>query len=123
MLGFSEALANALNVQISENPQAIIPVASPIGICLLKLVSWLDRKVELRPKDATDFLYLIESYSKIPEINEALFDQGYMEAQEWDETKASAMKLGKDVSEIASRETKDFLLAELFNQEKNQIDL
>jgi predicted nucleotidyltransferase len=123
VMGFPEAFANALNVQISENPETIIPVASPVGICLLKLVAWLDRKVELRAKDATDFVYIIESYRKIPEIYEALFDQGYMEAQEWDDTKASAMKLGQDVSEIASKGTKEFLQAELFKQEKKSDQL
>ena len=112
--GFSEAFEHALNVQISEEPSITIPVASPAGICLLKLVSWLDREVELRAKDATDFNYLIQSYSKIPEISDALYEDGYMEAQEWDECKASAMKLGKDVAVIASLETKEFLKDELF---------
>ncbi len=82
-----------------ENPDSVIPVSSPVGVRLLQLVPWLDKNVELRQKDTSDFLYLIQSYSKIPEISEALYEQGYMEAQEWNETKASAMKLGKDVSE------------------------
>ena len=116
VLGFSEALESAFEVQISEEPEIVIPVASPAGICLLKLVSWLDREVELKAKDASDFNYLIQSYSKIPEIYDALYEEGYMEAQGWDETKASAMKLGEDVAEIASRETVDFLKEELFNR-------
>jgi predicted nucleotidyltransferase len=115
--GFPEAFANALQVQISEGPEVIISVASPAGICLLKLIAWLDRDVDLRSKDASDFTYLVETYSKIPEIFDTLYDQDYMEAQGWDETKASAMKLGKDVSEIASPDTKDFLEAALFNND------
>ena len=115
--GFSEAFEDALQLQISEEPEIIIPVASPAGICLLKLIAWLDREVDLRPKDASDFVYLIETYSKIPAIRDALYDQEYMEAQEWDETKASAMKLGKDVSEIASIDTKVFLETALFNND------
>ncbi len=39
VLGFSEALASALKVQISQTPKIIISVASPAGICLLKLVA------------------------------------------------------------------------------------
>ena len=117
--GFSEALADALQVQISEDPEIIIPVASPAGICLLKLIAWLDREeVDLRQKDALDFLYLVETYRKIPEICDSLYDQEYMEAQGWDETKASAMKLGKDVSGITFIETKSFLEIELFNEAK-----
>lgn len=115
--GFPEAFADALQVQISENPELNIPVASPAGICLLKLIAWLDRDVDLRPKDASDFTYLIETYSKIPEILDVLYDQDYMESQGWDETKASAMKLGKDVSEIASIDTKVFLETALFNDD------
>lgn len=116
VLGFSEAFEHALSVQISEEPEIVIPVASPVGVSLLKLVSWLDREIELRAKDATDFSYLIQSYSKIPEIYDALYDDGYMEAQEWDESRASAMKLGEDVAETASIETINFLSENLFNQ-------
>lgn len=113
--GFPEAFEHALDVQICEEPDIVVPVASPAGMCLLKLVSWLDREVELRAKDATDFSYLIQTYSKIPEISDALYKEGYMEAQRWDESKASAMKLGKDVAVIASPETKEFLKDELFS--------
>ena len=116
MCGFSEAFEHALDVQISDEPDLVISVASPVGICLLKLVSWLDREVELRAKDATDFSYLIQSYSKIPEIYDALYEEGYMEAREWDEFEASAMRLGKDVAVIASLETIEFLEEELFNR-------
>jgi len=117
VLGFPEAFTTALNVKISQEPEVVIPVASPVGICLLKLVAWLDRHVELRSKDATDFLYLIQTYHKIPEIFEALYDQGHMEHQGWDETKASAMKLGKDVSVISSLDTRAFLEASLFSDD------
>ena len=115
--GFPEAFTNALQVQISEEPEIIIPVASPAGICLLKLIAWLDRDIDLRSKDASDFFYLIDTYHKIPEIRDALYDQDFMETQEWDETKASAMKLAKDVSEITSPDTKTFLEATLFNSD------
>lgn len=115
MHGFPEAFEHALDVQISEAPDIFIPVASPAGICLLKLVSWLDREIELRAKDATDFGYLIQTYSKIPEISDALYEEGYMEAQEWDEPKASATKLGKDAAVIASPKTVEFLESELFS--------
>lgn len=106
--GFPEAFEHALDVQICEAPEIIIPVASPAGICLLKLVSWLDREIDFRAKDATDFSYLIQSYSKIPEIFDALYKEGYMEIQEWDELKASAMKLGRDAGIIASKEKIEF---------------
>jgi len=116
ILGFAEALEHALRVQICDKPKTIIPVASPAGVCLLKLISWLDREVELRRKDASDIYYLIQNYSKIPEIYEALYQESYMEVHDWDETQASAMKLGKDVTSIGSVETIEFLKTELIKQ-------
>ena len=112
---FQKAFEHALDVQVSEAPDIIIPVASPAGFCLLKLVSWLGREVELRAKDATDFSYLIQNYSKIPEVFDALYAGGHMAAQECDEYKANAMKLGEDVAVIASLETTKFFESELFN--------
>jgi len=116
VLGFAEAIEYALEVQVSDDPDIVIPVASPAGICVLKLVAWLDREAQLKAKDATDFEYLIRSYLKIPEIHEALYEEGHAEAQDWDEAKASAMKLGQDASRVASPETKAFLQQKLFDQ-------
>ena len=116
VLGFSEAFQHALDVQISEDPNIVIPVASPAGLCLLKLVSWADRGMGSRTKDAADFEYLIWSYPKIPEIRDALFEEGQMETQDWDQTKASAMKLGQDSRKISSSATRNFLKESLFNQ-------
>ena len=117
VLGFSEAFEHALDVQISEDPSIVIPVASPAGLCLLKLVSWLDRDVGLRAKDAIDFEYMIWSYTKIPEIRDAVYDEeGQMEAQNWVEANASAMKLGQDTRKISSSATRDYLKEKLFDQ-------
>ena len=117
VLGFSEAFEHALDVQISEDPDIVIPVASPAGMCLLKLVSWLDREMGQRAKDAADIEYLIRSYTKIPEIRDAVYDEeGQMEAQYWVEANASAMKLGQDAREISSSSTRDFLKASFFDR-------
>ncbi len=116
VLGFTEAMENAFFVQISDDPEMTIPVASPAGVAILKLVAWVEREVEVKPKDAMDLGYLIESYTKIPEIFAAVYEEGCMEAQNWDETKASAMKLGKDAGLIVLPPTKTFLKERLFNQ-------
>jgi len=102
-----------LYAQVSETTDTIIPVASPAGICLLKLISWLGREIGQRTKDATDFRYLIENYGKIPEIHDALYEDGHMQNHEWDEFKASSMKLGEDIVQIASSDTISFLKNEL----------
>ncbi len=115
VLGFAEAFRYSLKVQVRDNPDITLSVASPAGVCLLKLVSWLDREKEYRPKDATDFGYLVRNYTNIPEIFDAAYEEGYMEAQGWDESKASAMKLGHDVGAIALPATTDFLKKELLS--------
>lgn len=116
VLGFSEALDHAMTVRISDTPVLDISVASPAGVSLLKLVAWLDREVEQRPKDALDIGYLIQTYTKIPVIFDAVYEQGFMEAQGWDEDKASAMKLGSDAGAMASKTTREFLEKRLFTQ-------
>lgn len=65
--GFTEALESEFNVQISKSSDMTIPVASPAGIAILKLVAWVEREVAVKPKAAMDFSYLIENYAKIPE--------------------------------------------------------
>lgn len=117
VLGFQEALDNSWQVLVQEDPELVLPVCAPAGIALLKLVAWLDRESDKRKKDATDLLYLISTYSKIPFVFEALYDDGFMEAQEYDELKASACKLGADVAAIASEQTRKFLQDELFKKE------
>lgn len=114
VLGFKEALNSAFSVVIDKNPDVTILVASPAGICLLKLIAWLDRPAEKRGKDAEDIRYLIANYSIMPEVRNSIYDKHYMEAQGWDETKASAMKLGADVRKIASQKTMAFLEEKLF---------
>lgn len=117
VLGFTEALATALKVQISHSPKVVIPVASPAGICLLKLVAWIDREIDKRAKDAADIKYLLNTYQKIPEIFDALYDDDYMERQDWDEEHATAMKLGYDAGSIASQDLANFLKNELLFHE------
>lgn len=122
VLGFTEAMENAFSVQISDDPEMTIPVASPAGVAILKLMAWVEREVEVKPKDAMDLAYLIESYTKIPEIFAAVYDEGCMEAQDWDEKKASAMKLGRDAGVIALPPTRAFLKEYLFDQSR-QVEL
>ena len=54
VLGFAEAAEHALAVQIDNDPEIVIPVASPAGVSILKMVSWTERE-EFKGKDASDF--------------------------------------------------------------------
>lgn len=110
LLGFKEAHKGAWHVQIQEEPSLVLHVASPVGMVLLKLISWLDRPVEIRAKDASDLHYLIHSYAKIPLVQEQLYEQGQMEAQNWDMELAAAMKLGQEMTRLLEPETQEYLL-------------
>jgi len=101
-------------VKISEKPGIVVRVVSPAGMSILKLISWNDRDVALRAKDAADFEYLVNSYIKIPEIFNVIYEQGFMEKQGWDQEKASAMRLGFDAGHITSSATREFLEEKFF---------
>ena len=114
VMGFTEAFENAMTVRISESPDLQIKVASPAGMLILKLISWFERSPQIRKKDATDIYYLIKHYAKIPEVFDALYDQGFMELQNYDELAACAMKIGLDAKSIASPNTLVFINGRLF---------
>lgn len=106
ILGFAEALESATIVRLSDNPVLDIPVASPVGMIILKLIAWLDRGSEFRNKDAKDIAYLLNSYETIPAIADYLYaEQSIMERYEWDLTLAAAHQLGSDARNIASPKT------------------
>jgi predicted nucleotidyltransferase len=118
VLGFDEALHAAIQVKINRPPspqaaQFTINVASPAGIGVLKLIAWLERDQHIRQKDAADLLYLISTYHKIPAVFTALYDDGYMAANQWDDLRASAQKLGVDMATLASPQTKAYLIDNL----------
>jgi len=111
-LGFSEACQNADKVLIADDPQTAVPVATPIGLMLLKLIAWTDRSPELRPKDALDIKYLLTNYEEISIVKDQAYDQAnsdLMESYDWDLTLASSYILGVDVNNIAKDETRAVL--------------
>lgn len=123
VMGFNEAFENAITVTILEShdlqKSLQIKVASPAGMLILKLISWFERGSDIRKKDATDIYYLIKHYAKIPEVTDALYDRGFMEAQNYEELAASAMKLAQDAKLIASADTVAFINQQLFADERS----
>lgn len=120
VMGFTEAFENALTVQICQIPDLHIKVASPAGMLILKLISWMERVPEIRKKDATDIYYLVTHYAKIPEIFDALYEQQFMEIQNYEELAASTMKLAQDAKAIASTDTMAFINHQLFADENRE---
>lgn len=106
VLGFQEACENAEIVRVQNDPPVDIPVATPVGMAVLKLIAWTDRNADMRSKDAKDLLYLFTTYHNIPKVKEQVFDnEELMEAYEWDIELTSAHQLGKDARSIAGAQT------------------
>ncbi|MBD3768278.1 MAG: nucleotidyl transferase AbiEii/AbiGii toxin family protein [Gammaproteobacteria bacterium] len=117
VLGFNEAFEHSLAVQLGDSDnQFSIKVAAPASMAFLKLISWLEREPAIRTKDAKDIRYLMRTYSKIPAVFDRMYDEGDMEAQEWDEQRASASILGRDAASQLNQEVFDYLNDSLFSK-------
>ena len=116
VLGFQEAYDARLKLVTQLG--ITIPVVSVPGLCLLKLIAWLDRPSNIRTKDAQDIKFLLSNYESLSGIREAVFEEGFAEQQNFDLDNACAAKLGNDVHQISSKPTIDFLYSKLFS-EKN----
>lgn len=109
VLGFQEACEAAEWVRIQDNPVLDVPVATPAGMILLKIIAWTDRTRDMRKKDATDIAYLLSTYEKIQEVVDALYDDDKVEIMEiyaWDITQAAACLLGQHANSIAQPATR-----------------
>lgn len=118
ILGFQEACDNAELVKVQEEPEVKIPVATPEGMVLLKLIAWSDRGAGARKKDAKDILYILETYEKIPDIETALYeDQDVMDTYDNELTMAAACHLGRNSAAIAGSSSYEFISLLLGNNE------
>lgn len=123
VLGFQEACDNAEIVRIKDEPPIDIPVATPEGMAVLKLIAWTDRTADMRRKDAKDLLYLFTTYEKIPAISNVLYEnQDLMESYDWDIELASAYQLGIEAEGIAEDQTYN-AIAKLFDGEHDTLSV
>ena len=108
VLGFQEACDHAEWVRIQDSPELDVPVATPVGMALLKVIAWMDRARDLRKKDAMDLAYLLSTYEKIPRVIDSLYgeDTSIMEWYDWDITQSSAHLLGQHAHRIARDNTR-----------------
>ena len=125
VLGFQEACDAAEWVRIQDEPELDIPVATPVGMVLLKLIAWTDRAKDLRKKDAMDIAYLLSTYEAIQEVVDALYDDDnaqIMETYDWDISQAAAHLLGQHARSIARANTRQEI-ARLANGEVGGLNM
>lgn len=110
VLGMQEALATAVMVDLGSQESLHIPVATPVGLVILKLVSWAERSVQDRVKDAQDILFLLSSYDKVPSAQEEFFgDEELIDKSGGDLTLGAAEILGRHVGQTVAPETSSYL--------------
>lgn len=103
ILGFAEAHADADVIRIQDDPPLDVPVVSPVGLVLLKLIAWGDRLTQQRAKDALDVRYVLESFCELPEERTGLWaDTGLIELYDGDIELVASHLLGASVRAIAS---------------------
>jgi len=116
VLGMQEAFDSAITVRLQKEPQIDIPVATPMGLMVLKLIAWTDRAPAKRKKDAMDVFFLLSSYEEIPVVQEEFYDDmELIEAYDGDRALGGAQVLGRHVDNIlqeATRRVIDQILAD-----------
>ncbi|MDP1613260.1 MAG: nucleotidyl transferase AbiEii/AbiGii toxin family protein [Sulfuritalea sp.] len=103
--GFGDALAAAVNVEVS--PRIEIAVASLPGIAILKLFAWADRGQE-NPKDAIDLILLLRNYGDAGNASRIYGEASALAALEavgYDLELAGAWLLGSDAASMVSAPT------------------
>jgi len=106
--GFCEACDDA--VQVLVNDTLVVPVVSPIGLLLLKLVAWEDRKITQPGKDAADIAYVLRHGPTL--IGEETLYGEYFDmatATGFDLELAAARGLGRKLRDLASRPTSEHI--------------
>jgi len=110
VLGFREACDDA--VEVIVNGKLRVPVVSPAGLMLLKLIAWGDRHLSHPRRDAADIAYVLRHCSSI-ETKQGLFEDHYdaVEQSGYDIDLAGVYVLGRRVGLLASADTHERLLA------------
>jgi len=114
--GYREALAAAVEVEV--HPGLVVHVASLAGLAILKLFAWADRGAA-NPKDALDFAVLLSQYSAAGNEDRLFTEElGLLEDLAYNVDLAGPRLLGKDAARVATRETRNKLLALLDDAER-----
>lgn len=107
VMGFREAYAEAIEVDVGG---VVVPVLSPDGLMLLKLIAWTQRRYTQPKKDAADMAYLLRHFSAVL-TEKVLFDQHSkaIEAATYDIDLAGCRVLGQKMAGMSAKDTLTFV--------------
>ena len=120
VMGFREAYAEAVEVDADG---IIVLVVNPVGLMLLKLVAWKQRRLTQPKKDAADMAYLIRHFGAIL-TEKVLFEQhdDELEAADFDLDIAACWVLGQKMAAMAEKDTRAHVLKILDGELKEETD-
>lgn len=120
VIGFREAHADAVDVTLKG---LTVPVVSPVGLMMLKLVAWNERRLAKPGRDAADLAYVLRHFSNIL-TEAALLDEHYdvVEACGYDIDLAASRVLGRQIAVLAQVDARVYLLDLLENKLREGID-
>ena len=104
VLGFDEALEDAMPMKLNMNPHLEVLVVSPTSLVVLKLISWKDRPQE-RARDAIDIGFVINHYLDAGNNERFFEDHSDIMASPFDYIESGARLLGRDIANLAKQET------------------
>lgn len=110
VVGFHDALADAVPVWVNDS--LLVPVASPAGLLLLKLLAWNERHDQKPGRDAADIAYVLRHAVTL--ISErVLFEEhlALVSGLEYDIDLAAAYVLGNQIRRLTSAKTQAQLAA------------
>jgi len=120
VMGFREAYAEAIEVDVDG---VVVPVVSPSGLMLLKLIAWTQRRYTQPKKDAADMAYLLRHFSAVL-TEKVLFDQHSkaIEAASYDIDLAGCRVLGQKMASMSAKDTLTFVRNLLDGELKEETD-
>ena len=119
ILGFAEAYVHAWTVRLDNDLE--IPFASPVGWALLKIISWNDRDLSARVKDAQDLALILPKYVEAGNVDRLYDEEGDLFQEEGYEFEyAGARLLGRDLAKISPKGTVQAVLEILERETGNQ---
>jgi predicted nucleotidyltransferase len=120
VIGFREAHADAVEVALKG---LTVPVVSPVGLMMLKLIAWSERHLANPGRDAADLAYVLRHFGQIV-TEAAILDEHYavVEACGYDIDQAASRVLGQRIAALAQADTWQYLTALLEKQLHAGID-
>lgn len=109
VLGFNDAYKYSTTIRLSDAPVLEVKIPTLPGLSILKLLSWKDN-YPVRKKDAEDLLFIMSNYENAGNF-ERLYDTEFqlLEAEKFDNKIACIILLGRDMTEICSQNTLDYI--------------